>query len=149
MTLAAARQLPRHRAAPRKRSPYGIPRSPSSLFPSIPTTSLLLGSSTFAPSLGSRLIFILLLLRNQGFFCADCPKLFFGKTPAPPAPSPAPGGGRKRAARGLMSPSTLFQMITKERRSRRRASTPADGIKIRGRWSASCMYPFTTRHLTF
>jgi mannan endo-1,4-beta-mannosidase len=90
-----------------------------------------------------------LLLRNQGFFCADCPKLFFGKTPAPPAPSPAPGGGRKRAARGLMSPSSLFQMITKERRLRRRASTPADGIKIRGRWSASCTYPFTTHHLTF
>ncbi|KAI9466203.1 glycoside hydrolase [Lactarius psammicola] len=75
---------------------------------------------------------------NQGFFCPDCPKLFFNPSPPPkPAPSPVPGGARKRSARGLMTPSKLFQMITKERRAAPRASVPRDGIKIRGRWTAS------------
>ncbi|KAH9048105.1 glycoside hydrolase [Lactarius hengduanensis] len=75
---------------------------------------------------------------NQGFFCPDCPKLFFNPAPPPkPAPSPAPGGTRKRSTRGLMGPSKLFQMITKERRAVPRASAPRNGIKIRGRWTAS------------
>jgi mannan endo-1,4-beta-mannosidase len=73
---------------------------------------------------------------TQGFFCPDCPKLF-PITP-PPAPSPAPGGDHKHSkysVRSIMNPTSLFQMITKERRSR--ASTPRDGVKIRGRWTAS------------
>lgn len=80
--------------------------------------------------------------RNQGFFCPDCPKLFFNNAPPPPAASPAPGGSRKRSTRGLMTASKLFQMVTKERRAAPRASAPRDGIKIRGRWTASRMYPF-------
>jgi len=77
---------------------------------------------------------------TQGFTCDSCAKLFFNQSPPsppPPAPSPAPKGDRKRSIRGIMNPNSLFQMITKERRSERRASTPRDGIKIRGRWSAS------------
>jgi len=77
---------------------------------------------------------------SQGFICDACPKLFFNQSspsPPPPAASPAPGADRKRSIRGIMNPTSLFQMITKERRSQRRASTPRDGIKIRGRWSAS------------
>jgi mannan endo-1,4-beta-mannosidase len=75
---------------------------------------------------------------NQGFFCPDCPKLFFNKSPPPhPVPSPAPGGGRKRTIRGLMNPSNMFQMITRERHAEPRAATPRDGLKIRGRWTAS------------
>ena len=80
-----------------------------------------------------------MLRRNQGFLCADCPKLFPLPQPPAPAPSPAPGD-RKRAMRRLMNPATLFQMITKERHSEHRASTPRDGVKIRGRWSAPCTY---------
>ena len=83
-----------------------------------------------------------MLHRNQGFLCADCPKLFFNKTPAPrPVPSPAPGGGRKRSTRGPLT-SNLFEMITRERHIEPRRSTPRDGVKIRGRWTASCVYPF-------
>ncbi|KAH9001278.1 glycoside hydrolase [Lactarius akahatsu] len=75
---------------------------------------------------------------NQGFFCPDCPKLFFNPSPPPnPVASPVPGGTRKRSTRGLMGPSKLFQMITKERRAASRASAPRNGIKIRGRWTAS------------
>jgi mannan endo-1,4-beta-mannosidase len=36
-----------------------------------------------------------------------------------------------------MNPSDMFQMITRERHAEPRASTPRDGIKIRGRWTAA------------
>lgn len=136
MTLAAARPWPRRLLAIQTRSPYGIPKLPSSFKPSTPTTSLLLGSSTFAAQPGFPSHF-LCLRRNQGFQCPSCPKLFPLAPPPAPAPSPAPGG-RKRSIRRLMNPTTLFELITRERRSERRASTPRDGVKIRGRWSASC-----------
>ena len=84
-----------------------------------------------------------MLHRNQGFFCPSCPKLFFKPKP-PPVPSPVPvsgpGAGRKRS-RGVIDPSNLFEMITRERHAAPRASTPRD-IKIRGRWGASRVYHF-------
>ncbi|KAI0273624.1 glycoside hydrolase superfamily [Gloeopeniophorella convolvens] len=73
---------------------------------------------------------------TQGFFCPSCPKIFFKPPPAPQT-SATPGGTRKRAAGSLMTRSKLLKMITDERRRAARSASKRDGVKIRGRWTAS------------
>ncbi|KAI0320106.1 glycoside hydrolase superfamily [Amylostereum chailletii] len=72
---------------------------------------------------------------DQGFTCVNCPKLFFKQ----PAPAPVPSGAaRKRSPARAMSKARLMQKVIEDRR-RSSTSVPADGVKIRGRWSASSM----------
>ncbi|KAG6814339.1 hypothetical protein H0H92_010924 [Tricholoma furcatifolium] len=77
---------------------------------------------------------------NQGFFCTDCPKLFPIKTTPAPQPSPAPGSHR----RSLPEPQSKAKLLKerkaawkKERERQKRAGVQADGVQIRGRWTAT------------
>ncbi|KAF8654137.1 hypothetical protein AX16_003668 [Volvariella volvacea WC 439] len=77
---------------------------------------------------------------NQGFFCADCPKLFPIVRPPPPQTSPAPGQ-RRRSVPGPLTKTRLIQerkeFAKKAREFQKRSGQPADGIRVRGRWLAS------------
>ncbi|KAJ7097935.1 glycoside hydrolase family 5 protein [Mycena belliarum] len=76
---------------------------------------------------------------TQGFFCADCPKIF-QRTPAPPAgPSPAANSRRQRKAVPLTNKRILEER--KEARKKTRAlqiqSQSPSGVKVRGKWVAT------------
>ena len=75
---------------------------------------------------------------NQGFFCANCTKLFM-KLPPTPQASPAPG-----FRRSVPEPQSKAKLLKerkaawkKQRERRKLAGIQADGVTIRGRWTAS------------
>ncbi|KAG6909719.1 hypothetical protein DXG01_015921 [Tephrocybe rancida] len=77
---------------------------------------------------------------NQGYFCADCTKLFPRVVPPAPASSPKPGSPR----RSLPEPQTKAKLLKerkaawkKERERQKRAGVQPAGVKIRGRWTAT------------
>ncbi|KIL69743.1 glycoside hydrolase family 5 protein [Amanita muscaria Koide BX008] len=75
---------------------------------------------------------------SSGFLCADCPKLFQNKT-SPPQPSASPIA-RRRFTKPLTKKALLQERkeILKKRRAAAIAKrTPADGIRVRGRWVAT------------
>lgn len=75
---------------------------------------------------------------SSGFLCADCPKLFQNKT-SPPQPSASPIA-RRRFTKPLTKKALLQERkeILKKRRAAEIAKrTPADGIRVRGRWVAT------------
>ncbi|KAF5380977.1 hypothetical protein D9615_003950 [Tricholomella constricta] len=78
---------------------------------------------------------------NQGYFCTDCPKLFPRQVaPPPPRPSPAPRVRRRRAPEPLSKAKLLKERKAawkRERERQKRAGELLDGVKIRGRWTAS------------
>ncbi|TFK76450.1 glycoside hydrolase family 5 protein [Pluteus cervinus] len=73
---------------------------------------------------------------NQGFFCADCPKLFQKTTPPPPPPPPqtSPAPGQRRRSIPVLTKASLLQEQRDMQKKRKRS---ADGIRVRGRWVAS------------
>jgi len=79
---------------------------------------------------------------NQGYFCASCPKLFPRAPPPPPPPQPSPALGVRR--RSLPEPLTKTKLLKerkaawkRERERQKRSGELSDGVKIRGRWTAS------------
>ncbi|KAF8964679.1 glycoside hydrolase superfamily [Flammula alnicola] len=76
---------------------------------------------------------------NQGFFCADCPKLFPRVVP-PPQTSATPNN-RRRAAKPLTKKRILEERKAAQKKARklqqRSASPAAGGIRIRGRWMST------------
>ena len=78
------------------------------------------------------------LLRTQGFFCVDCPKLF----PLAPRPKPSPAPGTKRRASGtLTAKAVLSQRRANMKRNAEAAKQRREGAaqkRARGekaRWS--------------
>ncbi|KAG6890700.1 hypothetical protein C0995_005073 [Termitomyces sp. Mi166 len=76
---------------------------------------------------------------NQGFFCVGCKKLFPRVVPPAPQPSPAPG-----LRRSIPEPQSKAKLLKerkaawkKQRERQKRAGAQLDGVKIRGRWTAS------------
>ncbi|RDB21378.1 Mannan endo-1,4-beta-mannosidase A [Hypsizygus marmoreus] len=78
---------------------------------------------------------------NQGYFCADCPKLFPRVVTPPPQPSPAPGSRRRRNLPEPLSKAKLLKerkaAWKQERERKKRSGEHADGVKIRGRWMST------------
>ncbi|GLB34960.1 putative glycosyl hydrolase 5 (cellulase A) family protein [Lyophyllum shimeji] len=80
---------------------------------------------------------------NQGYFCADCPKLFprqVAPPPPPPQHSPAPGVRRRSAPEPLTRSQLLKERKAawkRERARQKRSGELIGGVKIRGRWTAS------------
>ncbi|KAK7467163.1 hypothetical protein VKT23_004221 [Stygiomarasmius scandens] len=70
---------------------------------------------------------------NQGFFCADCPKLFLKNSP-PPQPSPAPGQRRQDVPPPLTKKRIIQERVARWKKTRAAAPKPEGGIQIRGRW---------------
>ncbi|KAH0583879.1 Mannan endo-1,4-beta-mannosidase F [Termitomyces sp. J132] len=75
---------------------------------------------------------------NQGFFCHSCTKIFPRTIPTPQA-SPAPG-----FRRSVPEPQSKAKLLKerkaawkKQRERQKRAGVQPDGVKIRGRWTAS------------
>ncbi|KAJ6496671.1 glycoside hydrolase family 5 protein [Mycena vitilis] len=73
---------------------------------------------------------------SQGFFCADCPKVF-QTTPPPSRPSPA-------ASRRKVEPLTKKRILQERKEARKRtrelklqSEPPSDGVRVRGRWVAT------------
>jgi mannan endo-1,4-beta-mannosidase len=76
---------------------------------------------------------------HQGFFCADCPKLFPRVTAPPPQTSSTPGRRRRSA-----EPMTRVRLLKerkalwkKKREEQKRAGQLEGGVRVRGRWTAS------------
>ncbi|KAJ7452419.1 glycoside hydrolase family 5 protein [Mycena galericulata] len=76
---------------------------------------------------------------TQGFFCADCPKLFPKTAPPPPAPSPAPNSRRNKIV-----PLTKKNILQERKEARKKtralklkSETPSDGVRVRGKWIAT------------
>ncbi|KAF8636655.1 hypothetical protein AX17_003462 [Amanita inopinata Kibby_2008] len=77
---------------------------------------------------------------NQGFFCADCPKLFQKPRAPPPQPSPSPG-----VRRSIPKPLTRASLLKEKKALLKRfreaepskARSTEDGIRVRGRWIAT------------
>ncbi|KAG6818121.1 hypothetical protein H0H87_000026 [Tephrocybe sp. NHM501043] len=77
---------------------------------------------------------------NQGFFCTDCMKLFPRVVQPAPQPSPAPGSQRRSVPQPQSKAKLLKERKAawkKERERQKRAGVQPDGVKIRGRWTAS------------
>ncbi|KAJ7219265.1 glycoside hydrolase family 5 protein, partial [Mycena pura] len=77
---------------------------------------------------------------TQGFFCADCPKLFQKKPTAPPPVHSQAASRRQIKARPLTKERILQER--KEARKKTRAlklqsESPAGGVRIRGKWVAT------------
>ncbi|KAJ6630795.1 glycoside hydrolase family 5 protein [Mycena sp. CBHHK59/15] len=75
---------------------------------------------------------------NQGFFCADCPKIFQKKTtPPPPGPSQA-AGSRRRANPAPLTRKRILQERKEARKKTRAMKAQSEpltgGVKIRGKW---------------
>ncbi|KAH9484283.1 Mannan endo-1,4-beta-mannosidase A [Psilocybe cubensis] len=80
---------------------------------------------------------------NQGFFCADCPKLFPRKpvvVPPPPQVSSTPNSKRRRGVPQPLTKKKILQdrkaAFKKSRKMalQKRTEPNAGGIRIRGRW---------------
>ncbi|KAF7338302.1 Glycoside hydrolase family 5 protein [Mycena venus] len=76
---------------------------------------------------------------SQGFFCADCPKLFPKTAPPPSRPSPAVSSRQNK-----VEPLTKKRILQerKEARKKTRASKlqsdpPSSGVRVRGKWVAT------------
>jgi mannan endo-1,4-beta-mannosidase len=79
------------------------------------------------------------IISHQGFFCADCPKLFPRVVPPPPQTSPA-AGARRRNAEPVTRASLLKErkaMWKKKRAEQKRTGQLGEGVRVRGRWIAS------------
>jgi len=78
----------------------------------------------------------------QGFFCADCPKLF-QKPPAPPPPQPSSVHGvRRRTVPKPLTKKALLQERKEFLKKKRAAeivkrTLTANGVRVRGRWFAT------------
>ncbi|KAJ7449803.1 glycoside hydrolase family 5 protein [Mycena latifolia] len=79
---------------------------------------------------------------TQGFFCADCPKLF-PKTAPPPA-GPSPAANSRRQNKGVPVTNKRILEERKEARKKTRAlkiksEPPSDGtgVRVRGKWVAT------------
>ncbi|KAF8902147.1 glycoside hydrolase superfamily [Gymnopilus junonius] len=73
---------------------------------------------------------------TQGFFCADCTKLFPRVVP-PPQTSPAPNSRRAAAPKPLTRRSIIQERkeaFKKTRQLQKRTGSETGGIRIRGRW---------------
>jgi len=76
---------------------------------------------------------------HQGFFCADCPKLFPRVVTPPPQTSPVPAK-RRRNAEPVTRASLLKErkaLWKKKREEQKRRGVLETGVRIRGRWVAS------------
>ncbi|KAJ7940646.1 glycoside hydrolase family 5 protein [Mycena leptocephala] len=76
---------------------------------------------------------------SQGFFCADCPKLFQKTTPPPSRPSPAASRRENKIA-----PLTKKRILQERKEARKKtralkiqSEPPSEGIRVRGRWIAT------------
>ncbi|KAJ7709912.1 glycoside hydrolase family 5 protein [Mycena rosella] len=76
---------------------------------------------------------------SQGFFCADCPKVF--QKTAPPLPGPSPAANSRRQNKGVPLTNKRVLEERKEARKKTRAlkirSEPSEGVKVRGKWVAT------------
>ncbi|KAF9482746.1 glycoside hydrolase family 5 protein [Pholiota conissans] len=76
---------------------------------------------------------------NQGFLCADCPKLFPRVVPPPPQASPL-ANVKRRSAKPMTKKRILAERraaLNKARSYQRRHASPTGGLRIRGRWMAT------------
>ncbi|KAF7352172.1 Glycoside hydrolase family 5 protein [Mycena venus] len=80
---------------------------------------------------------------SQGFFCADCPKLFPRTTPSPSRPSPSPSPSIS-SRQNKVEPLTKKRILQerKDARKKTRASKlqsdpPSSGVRVRGKWIAT------------
>ncbi|KDR77603.1 hypothetical protein GALMADRAFT_224892 [Galerina marginata CBS 339.88] len=77
---------------------------------------------------------------NQGFFCADCPKLFPRVIPSPPQTSPVANRRRANALKPLTKRNIIQERkaaLMKTRKARKSNEREAGAIRIRGRWFSS------------
>ncbi|KAJ6547556.1 glycoside hydrolase superfamily [Mycena capillaripes] len=114
------------------------PRCNSSInaTPSCNTTTITLWHSRIAQHIRSIDKNHLVSSGSQGFFCADCPKVFQKTTPPPSRPSPA-ASRRQNKVEPLTKKRILQER--KEARKKTRASKiqsdpPSAGIRVRGKW---------------
>ncbi|KAJ7685166.1 glycoside hydrolase family 5 protein [Mycena polygramma] len=73
---------------------------------------------------------------SQGFFCADCPKVF---QTAPPPSRPSPAASRRK-----VEPLTKKRILQERKEARKKtrelklqSEPPSDGVRVRGRWVAT------------
>jgi len=114
------------------------PRCNSSLqaSPTCTTTTITQFHATLASHISSVDPNHLVASGNQGFFCADCPKLFPLVVP-PPQTSPAPNSRRAAAPKPLTRRSIIQERkeaFKKTRNLQKRTGSEAGAIRIRGRW---------------
>ncbi|KAJ7109369.1 glycoside hydrolase family 5 protein [Mycena epipterygia] len=76
---------------------------------------------------------------SQGFFCADCPKVFQKTTLPPPGPSAAANSRRQK-----IEPLTKKRILQERKEARKKtralkmqSEPPTSGVRVRGKWIAT------------